>query len=249
MRRKTVCFLSVWVLGICTLAAQDPYRGPDGRTTTHVPGVVVLNIPGKPFSARSSTDWTKTLEDGSTVTKHLDAMLARDNTGRVYRENHTFVAANSGEKSPLYEIHIYDPRSRYQIVCSTHSMNCVVTDYFPHTFFETQQAGPYDNGAKSLARENLGSDVIEGLNVSGTRETVTVNPGVMGNERTLVSVNEFWYSDELQTNLLVSRTDPMEGKQVIRLSNLSLGQPDAHLFEIPIGYTVQDRRSSALRRR
>ncbi|WP_058188152.1 hypothetical protein [Terracidiphilus gabretensis] len=209
----------------------------------------MLNIPDKPFSARTSTDWTKTLEDGSTVTTHLDAMLARDSVGRVYRENHTFVPANSGEKSPLYEIHIYDPRSRYQIICSTHSMKCVVTDYLPHTFFETQQAGPYDNGTKTLARESLGSDSIEGLSVSGTRETVTVNQGVKGNERPLVSVNEFWYSNELQTNLLVSRTDPIEGKQVIRLSNLSLGQPDAHLFEVPLGYTVQDMRSSVLRHR
>ena len=83
------------VLACCftglALTAQERSRGPDGGTHTRVSGVEVLAIPGKPFSANTSTDWTRTLEDGSTMTLYLDAILARDGEGRVYRERHTFI--------------------------------------------------------------------------------------------------------------------------------------------------------------
>jgi hypothetical protein len=220
-------------------------RGPDGGTSTHVSGVVVLAIPEKPFSARTTTEWTQTLADGSTITKHLDANLARDSRGRIYRENHTFVPSNSGQKSPLNNIHIYDPVAHAQMYCYTKLFLCIITNYTPQTFFETKPAGSFDNGNRYLARESLGPKTIEGIYVTGIRETTTVNAEVLGNDQPLVSTREFWYSDELQTNLAVTRNDPSEGKQVIQLSEISQTEPDAHLFQVPIGYSVRDDRVPA----
>ncbi len=232
-----------------TLGAQEPLRGPDGGTTTHVSGVVLLAIPGKPFSATTTTEWTQTFADGSTVQKHLEASLARDIRGRIYRENHTFVPANSDRKSPLREVHLYDPVTRSQAYCSTRAMQCVIADYYPMTFFETVPTGTSLDGTRTMIRESLGSDVIEGLYVTGTRETTTIAPGAVGNDQPLISTREFWFSSELQTNLAVIRSDPREGKQVIRLSHISMSEPDSHMFEIPIGYSVKDTRASALRRK
>jgi hypothetical protein len=65
----------------------------------------------------------------------------------------------------------------------------------------------------------------------------------------MVSTREFWYSDELQTNLAVTRIDPREGKQVIRLFDISRAEPDSHLWDIPVGFTVRDMRASAHRSR
>jgi hypothetical protein len=228
--------------------AQEPSRGPDGGTTTHVSGVELLSIPGKPFSAHTSTDWTRTLADGSTVVKHLDATLARDGRGRIYRERRTFVPGGSNEKARLNEVHLYDPISRSQALCAARTFQCVITDYAPVTTYEPRQAGTTHDGSRTLTREALGSDTIEGIYVVGTRETTTINPGVMGNDRPIVSVREFWYSDELQTNLLVTRIDPVEGTQVIRLSGIQVGEPDPHLFALPIGYSARDERSATLRR-
>ena len=249
MRRSVFFFLSGLALSFGTIVAQEPSRGPDGGTTTRVSGVVLLAIPGKPFSARTTTEWTQTLADGSTISKRLEANLARDGQGRIYRENHTFVPANSERKSPLWEVHLYDPVTRSQAHCSTRAMQCVLTDYSPMTFFEDAPAGSNADGTRTLTRESLGSDVIEGIYVTGTRETRTLSPGVAGNDQPLVSTREFWYSSELQTNLAVIRNDPREGKQTIRLSNISVSDPDPHLFELPIGYAVRDMRASALRRR
>ncbi|AXC14646.1 hypothetical protein ACPOL_5398 [Acidisarcina polymorpha] len=53
-----------------------------------------------------------------------------------------------------------------------------------------------DRRERSLTRENLGTDLVEALNVTGTRETVTIMPGVLGNEKALVTTREFWHSPD-----------------------------------------------------
>jgi hypothetical protein len=248
MTRSVFILLAALAFVPGVLRAQDPERGPDFSQSTHVPGISLLAIPGKPFSGTDTIEWTRTLDDGTTVTTHLTATLARDSQGRMYRENHHFVALD--KKSFAYQIQIYDPITRSETICSTKSMQCVIQDCKPRTFFETTPAGSFDNGNRFLARESLGSQVIEGIYTNGTRETTTINPGVLGNDRPLVSTREFWYSDELETNLSVTRTDPRNGKQVIWISNISRSEPDPHLFEIPIGYTiVRDYRASAQRRK
>jgi hypothetical protein len=242
MKRCMPFCLAALLLFAFALQAQEPERGPDGKTSTHVAGVILLAIPGKPFSAHTSTEWTRTLADGSTITTHLDASLARDSQGRIYRERRSFVPANSKERSRLNEVHIYDPVARKQMLCSTRAFQCIVGSYAPMTLFETRAPGPFADNTRFLTREKLGTDVIEGIYVTGTRETTTINAGVLGNDRPIVSTREFWYSDELQTNLVVIRDDPQEGKQVIRLSKISQAEPDSHMFEAPEGYAVRDDR-------
>jgi len=247
MQRFALFSLTGFVLVAGALIAQESQRGPDSSSFTHVPGIILLAIPGKPFSGVDNIEWTRSLEDGTTITTHTTAVLARDGQGRMYRENHHFAPLD--QKSPLYQIHIYDPVSRSQVHCSTASFQCVVTDYRPQTFFNPTPAGDFDKGTRSLARESLGSQSIEGIFVNGTKETTTVNPGVLGNDRPLVSTREFWYSTELDTNLAVTRIDPREGTQRIWISDISPSEPDVHLFDIPIGYTVRDDRASARRSR
>src|SRR5580658_2098137 len=77
--------------------ASEPTRGPDGHTSYHVAGIEVLPIAGKPFFGKDSIEWTRKLEDGSTVTTQLYAIVARDSQGRIYRERRSFVPANSGK--------------------------------------------------------------------------------------------------------------------------------------------------------
>jgi hypothetical protein len=236
------------VLSVCLLApAQEPERGPDGGTSTHVSGVEVLNVPGKPFTASTSTDWTRTLEDGSTLMLHLDARIVRDSQGRVYRENRHFVPAGSATPAPLHEIHIYDPVARVQIRCVLRAFTCFVSDYSPRSSFVAPQTGPSRDGLRTWSRENLGSQTIEGIFVNGTRESTTIEANAVGNQQPLVATREFWYSDELQTNLAVTRTDPRTGKQEIRLSKIVRGEPDPQWFQIPLGYTVRDMRQKARR--
>jgi hypothetical protein len=243
---KVCTLLAVSLLFAFTLFAQDSEfsRGPDGRTRFFVEGVSVLPVPGKPFSARSTTEWTRTLEDGSTVTTHLLAMVARDSQGRIYRERRHFVPADSAEQPKLNEILIFDPLKHTRTVCSMLAHRCDVGDYYAPTSFTPRPVGPFDDGKRFLSRESLGSDSLDGLNVVGTRETTTIGAGVIGNSQPLVATREFWYSSDLQINLAVTRKDPREGTQVIRLNDLSRTEPDPSMFQIPSGFVVRDRNAS-----
>jgi hypothetical protein len=244
MQRGFLALIVIFASSALMVCAQEPLRAPDGGTSYHVSGVDLLAIPDKPFSARSRTDWTRILEDGSTVKVYLEANLARDTQGRMYRERVSFVPEGSNQKSRLNEIMLFDPQAQTRTTCSVSSHHCSITSYIPRTSFVPQPVGAFANGTRSLARENLGTDVMEDLNVVRTRETLTINAGTMGNERPLVTTREFWYSPEIETNILTIRKDPREGTQVVRLSAISRSEPDAKMFQVPEGYTVQDDRSS-----
>jgi hypothetical protein len=227
------------------LSAQQAERGPDGGTTYRVSGVELLAVPGKPFSAKTETDWTRNLGEGGTVKLRLNANLARDSQGRMYRERRSFVPAASSDESRLNDILLFDPAAATMTTCVMATHRCTVTRYRPRLEFVAAPAGPSADGTRYLAREALGANTIEGLDVVGTRETLTIAAGVVGNERPLVTTREFWYSPDLETNLAVTRNEPREGLQVIHLSEVSRSEPEAQLFEIPSGFTVEDARVRA----
>jgi hypothetical protein len=239
MKLSISVLAAIFVLASLPLVAQEAQRGPDSSTSYHVPGVDVLPISGKPFSAKSRTEWTRKLEDGSTLQQHLTANLARDSQGRVYRERHKFMPGLSSDETRLTEILIFDPVAHSRTVCTVAQRRCVVSDYRPQTNFKEMPAGPFDGGRRSLTRESLGSNTIDGLEVMGTRETITTNPGTLGNEAPLSSVREYWYSAELQTNLAVTRKLPVEGLQVVQLSQVNTIEPAAELFHAPAGFAME----------
>jgi hypothetical protein len=111
--------------------------------------------------------------------------------------------------------------------------------------FTPAQAGLRDNGTRYLTREGLGNNWLDDLSVVGTVETLTINAGAVGNDRPLVITREFWYSRDLQINLSVTRKDPGEGTQVIKLVDLTRSEPDPAMFQVPADFTVQDHRSQS----
>jgi hypothetical protein len=94
----------------------------------------------------------------------------------------------------------------------------------------------------------LDPQTIEGVRVEGTRTTVTIAAGAIGNELPIEIVNERWYSPELKTVVLSRRSDPRLGETVVRLTNLARGEPAADLFEIPAGYRVEEPKAPPLPR-
>jgi hypothetical protein len=89
-------------------------------------------------------------------------------------------------------------------------------------------------------KESLGTQMIEGVRAEGTRATVTIPAGAIGNDLPIQIVSERWYSPELQTVVMTKRSDPRMGETVYRLSNVSRTEPARSLFEAPADYTVED---------
>ena len=86
--------------------------------------------------------------------------------------------------------------------------------------------------------ESLGTQTIEGVLAEGTRSTITIAAGQIGNERPIEIVSERWFSPELKTLVLSKQSDPRFGDTTYRLSNIVLGNPEASLFEVPSDFQI-----------
>ena len=95
-------------------------------------------------------------------------------------------------------------------------------------------------GDAEVNQESLGTQSIEGVMAEGTRLTLTIPAGKIGNERPIVTVNERWYSQELQTVVLTKNSDPRMGETTYRLTNINRSEPDPSLFQVPADYTVDE---------
>ena len=89
-------------------------------------------------------------------------------------------------------------------------------------------------------KEDLGTQTVEGVNAVGTKTTITIPAGQIGNERAIEIVDERWYSPELQTVVMTRHSDPRSGETVYRLTNINRTEPDHSLFEVPADYTVKE---------
>ena len=104
------------------------------------------------------------------------------------------------------------------------------------TYVFRTSKGPNPNEVK----EQLGKQMIEGVEAEGTRTTITIPAGEIGNERPIEIVSERWYSPELQLVVMTRHSDPRLGETTYKLTNINRTEPAKTLFEVPAGYTVKE---------
>ena len=107
---------------------------------------------------------------------------------------------------------------------------------------DVTMAVPALPGAESGDRRTVALEpqMIEGVRAEGTRTTVTIPAGAIGNDLPIEIVSERWFSPELKAVVLSRRSDPRFGETVFRLASLVRGEPSADLFEIPAGYRIDN---------
>lgn len=98
---------------------------------------------------------------------------------------------------------------------------------------------PRVQGAESKS-EQLGKQTIEGVLCEGTRETMTLPAGAMGNERPIVVTTERWVSPELGIEIMRKHSDPRSGESTYRVSVVQRGEQPKSLFEVPADYKVEE---------
>lgn len=106
----------------------------------------------------------------------------------------------------------------------------------PGTAFVLRRDGSSDN----VKEEQLGKQNIEGVEAEGSRTTITIPAGEIGNDRPIEIVSERWYSPELQTVVMTRHSDPRSGESTYRLTNISRTEPAKSVFEVPGDYTVKE---------
>ena len=96
------------------------------------------------------------------------------------------------------------------------------------------------NTSANEVKEQLGKQMIEGVEAEGTRTTTTIPAGEIGNERAIQIVSERWYSPELQLVVMTKHSDPRSGETTYKLTNINRTEPAKSLFEVPPGFNVKE---------
>jgi hypothetical protein len=225
-------------------------QAQDGGTRQVLESIVIPPKANAPFLATLHTDWVRGSADTGTFTLVNARRIARDASGRIYQERWILVPKNGNVKSRMNAIQISDPSAHTLYTCMllVAPKVCTLTYYSPSTSTVYNvtgvPAGPLPNDAGYVTREDIGHQVILGVDTAGTRETVTYNPGVIGNDQKINLTREYWYADQLGINLLSKRTDPSFGTQLFKITEIDLSEPDAVLFELPKDFKVVDHRQS-----
>lgn len=204
-------------------------------------------VTGSPFTARVEIETRQTLLDGNRFVNHSTQALARDGKGRVRREQSIGKIGGLQMEGPTL-VFIYDPvaQAEYTLDPATHTARAGKLQMIsvPHAENSAQDGlaprGAREHisptGKRSVVTESLGSQVIEGLEVEGTRRTVTFPAGVLGNEQPFSVSMETWFSPVLHADVLRKRMDPRLGETVYRLTEIRREEPDPSMFQVPAGY-------------
>ncbi len=226
-------------------------------------------VKGAPYAAEAVTETTQTLNDGNHITRKSTASVYRDSQGRTRREE-TMGALGpwaAGGDSPR-TVFINDPvtgvgyhldpqaRVAHKLTLGNNTFvysNAGTPGAGDKTFTFERAVPPPQGGAgvalampgMKIARadaktESLGKQTIEGVQAEGTRSTMTIPAGTIGNELPIASTSERWYSAELQTVVMSKRSDPRFGDTVYRLTNIQRGEQAPALFDVPSDYTIKD---------
>jgi len=223
----------------------------DGGVDQVLQSIYIPPLQNAPFTAIIHTQWIRPLGDGGTYTLVNQRQVARDSAGRIYEERWLLVPKDGKVESQMNVIQIADPSAHTLYNCFTLNTphRCVLLDYSETPLKAiappTMMSGPLPNGNGSSLHEDLGGQSIEGIDTRGTRDTVTYNEGVIGNDRPFSSVREFWYAPSLGINLKSEVSNPSFGKQIFTLSDIVTAEPDPKLFQLPDGFQVVDRRKPA----
>jgi hypothetical protein len=238
------------------VSAQDPGperggRGPFGPggarflgAEAGMPGRVVKNAP---YSADLVTEITQSLPDGNRIHQVSTAHIYRDSEGRTRREQPLNSLGSLAPHSSLPPVvFINDPVAGLSYALNT-TDRTATRSFWTHPgerMNMPKPGGPPQGGRKhdnsNVKTESLGRQTIEGAPADGTRTTLTIPAGQIGNEQPIQIVTESWYSPDLHAVVMSKRNDPRSGETVFRMANLSRTEPASSLFQVPADYKVTE---------
>lgn len=194
-------------------------------------------VKGAPYSAQFVSESTRTLANGTRISRNSNGAVYRDGEGRTRREMTLGavgpIVVEDGPKQVVF-INDWVARAHYVLDLGSRTARKLPLRDLPKGAPQPIHEGQ-DNSPKI---EQLGKRTIEGVEAEGERLTVTVPAGRVGNDRPLEFVSERWYSPELQVVVLSIHKDPYVGDNVYRLTGITRAEPAAALFEVPADYNV-----------
>jgi hypothetical protein len=210
------------------------------------PQTVPKGVAGAPFSGQMSVETVRTLANGSHLTRpiRLQPMIYRDAMGRTRTDPEmTQLGSNVGPQiSRLAEISDSVAGYRY-IIDDFHKIAHRMTACVRALSAGGPAAGPPPAVAArgvTMTTDQLGTQVMSGVTVTGTRQTTTFPPGTyQSNDGPVTRVSEEWHSAQYGLNFLSKSTTP-DGETTQTMTKFMAGEPDPALFQVPAGYQIVD---------
>jgi hypothetical protein len=223
-------------------------------------------VQGAPYSGTITNESVQTLADGNRIVQSSMGSVARDSQGRTRQDTTLPPIANLSAANAPHLVFIQDPVAQvsYSLNLTDKTAHQMPPMPLPpprvpgsegsDTFF--LRVGPPGGtlpppfpgiaAGKALMRaergqattEDLGSQIMEGLFVTGVRTTRTIPAGQIGNEKPISIVTEVWTSPDLKTVVYSKRSDPRTGERTFRLTSISRSEPDPSLFSVPSDFKM-----------
>jgi hypothetical protein len=226
-------------------AAPVPVPLPNGQMLVQPRANLIedMNVKGAPFSAEYIAENKGTLRDGTEVHLKKSMMRYRDSEGRTRTETDDTIRIVDTEAHVFYNLNkktLSGMKGPYQASISEAVLRAQAQAAFEQQHAaEAAKGGPYVTLGSEVKIESLGTQVMEGLMVEGTRTTTMARYGTMEGTPRIKVVQERWYSPDLQMDIMVTNDDPRQPTvTVTRYTNIQRGEPDPALFKAPMGYTV-----------
>jgi hypothetical protein len=211
-------------------------------------------IPGHPYAAVQETETTSTPPGGTRIVSRHQCRLYRDAVGRMRWETFGPIEWNPAQKTPDM-VSIFDQIAQLQYFLRPpkHTASVRPLGDIPRELplplplqgpdisddveqYVLSRRAPY---AKTSS-ENLGTQMMNGLLVSGERTTWSLPTSSWENDRPTVTVYEVWTSTDLHFTVLSQYSDSRGSQVVTRTISLDRSEPDPALFRLPPDYTIVD---------
>lgn len=223
---------------------------PGARFLGAEPGMQGRVVTNAPFSADVVTESTQTLSDGNHIKQSATVHFSRDSEGRTRSEqslahlgalgsNRTVVFINDPVGGASYAL-MPDSKTANKSVRPAHSGSGRGGANSQRAAGAAKGPGRGPHNQQNVKTESLGTQTMEGVTVQGTRTTMTIPAGQLGNEQPIQVVTERWYSPDLQAVMMVKHSDPRNGDTVTRYTNVSRAEPVPTLFQVPADYKVNE---------
>lgn len=219
--------------------------GPPANSQSRL-DIFVTPIPNAPFSGTVSVERRIIGPNGAVIALKTVRGIGRDSKGRIFNEVRALVPSSTNVPPLLTGIHLYDPQTRISTMLDPRQktyqsglVNRPPATEPPGLDFASPSGGgrppsPY------TTEEDLGTRNVNHVALHGVRETQTIPAEQSGTGQAVVVTDEYWYSADLHMNLALRHDDPRTGSVTMAVTQVTLAEPDAGLFEIPEGYQRSD---------
>jgi len=205
-------------------------------------------VKGKPYSASSETDVVQTLADGNRIVHHTASKFYRDSNGRIRNEQTFGVVDASNTVPPETKVFIDDPVANTAYVLEpnlktarklTRSRKFLDELNADSNTMARVKLPKLDEG-RDIVKQDLGKKVIEGVQCTGTRQTITIPAGQVGNEQPISIITDTWFAPGIAAVVQSSTSDPRFGQTSYALHNVQQGEQSSELFALPADYRLDN---------